>query len=95
MKRSPLRALIFSAAWLAAARAGACPLCDSGTGRRVRQGVFGTDFVANLAATLLPFLIFLGIAAWVHLGVPTPGGRRSPGTDPADPPTLLHAEDRT
>ena len=65
---------------LGAMPAGACPVCQTETGRRVREGIFsGADLGPNLAATALPFLIFLGIAALVHSGprrrAGTPSGR--------------------
>ena len=51
----------------------ACPLCKSETGERVRAGIFGADFGSNLAVTLLPFPIFLGIIALIYLGPPWAG----------------------
>src|SRR5947209_3624417 len=61
--------------------AGACPVCDRETGRRVRAGLFDEDFAPNLLATLLPFGVFLGIAAALHFG--PPGGKaRASATAP-------------
>lgn len=53
----------------------ACPVCDSGTGKAVRQGLFNAEFGKNLLMTALPFPIFLGIAAYLYYGPPTRRGR--------------------
>jgi hypothetical protein len=58
-----------------AAPAGACPVCDGPTGARVRAGIFGADFAANLLTAALPFPIVLGVAAALHHGLGTRGGR--------------------
>lgn len=64
----------------------ACPVCDLETGRQVRAGIFDQEFGMNLIATALPFVVFLGIVAGIHLS----GGPRvsaappSPETDPTD-----------
>ena len=50
--------------------AAACPVCNTETGQQVRQGIFGPDFGYNLFVTLLPFPIFLAIAAAIHFGPP-------------------------
>lgn len=80
--RPVLRFGLLAGMVLRAQAARACPLCVSETGRRVREGLFGPEFGPNLAATLLPFLIFLGIAAMIHLGIPWPAAGREPGTVP-------------
>jgi hypothetical protein len=50
----------------------ACPVCDTGTGRQVRAGIFNEDFVPNLLMSSLPFPIFIGAAmalrAWSGRG---------------------------
>jgi hypothetical protein len=53
----------------------ACPLCHTKTGRQVRAGIFGPDFGFNLLVTIIPFVIFLGITAFIYFGPPI---RRSP-----------------
>lgn len=50
----------------------ACPDCAAGVRAAVRRGIFDGSFGANLAATVAPFGVFLGVAAAVHSGV----GRR-------------------
>lgn len=47
-----------------------CPVCDSGTGKAVRAGIFGSDFGANLLVTLLPFGVFAVLVAAIYHGVP-------------------------
>ncbi len=42
---------------LVAARAYACPVCNSGTGQQVRESILGPDFGFNLAAALAPFAL--------------------------------------
>ena len=59
-----------ASAVLCTSSAWACPLCESETGERVRAGIFGDDFGSNLAVTLLPFPLFLGIVALIHFGPP-------------------------
>ena len=80
----PLSLPAIAAAVLLGARTlSACPVCNSGTGREVRDGIFGPDFGRNVALTALPFPIFLGIAAAVYYGPPP---WRKPGRDgPPDP----------
>lgn len=51
---------------VAAGRAGACPLCDSETGRAVRAGVFDGSFLANLGVLLAPFPVIAGASVLVH-----------------------------
>lgn len=60
-----MRAAI-AALLLSAAPAFACPLCASPTGERVRAGILGDDFAANLAATLAPFAALFVIAAAIR-----------------------------
>ena len=52
--------------------AGACPICHSETGQKVRAGIFDENFASNLFGSLLPFPIFLGIVAAIH-GLPARG----------------------
>ncbi len=49
--------------------AGACPVCSTETGKHVRGEIFDRDFGRNFATLLLPFPIFLGIAAAIHYGL--------------------------
>lgn len=46
----------------------ACPICVSATGDQVRAGIFGPGLGANLAATLLPFAVVLGVAGLIRFG---------------------------
>lgn len=55
--------------------ASACPLCVSETGRRVRAGIFNSDFGANLVMTLLPFPVFVAVVALIYFGPPWPRAR--------------------
>jgi hypothetical protein len=49
---------------LPASSAWACPYCQ--TAREVRAGIYDEDFAYHLGVTLLPFGVFLGIAAAIH-----------------------------
>src|SRR5690606_12641551 len=68
---------------LGAPPADACPVCKRDTGRRVRAGLFDEDLGPNLLATVLPFGVFLGIAAGLRFGLPGP--RRDPPAAGPDP----------
>ena len=57
-------------AGLGGGRAGACPVCDSDTGRQVREGLVDGDFARNALAVVLPFAAAGGIIAAVHFGWP-------------------------
>lgn len=70
-----LTAVSLAAIAAAAPPARACPLCDTGTGQRVRAGIFRDDFAANAARTLLPFPLLAGLVALVHYGPWGRGGR--------------------
>jgi hypothetical protein len=48
----------------------ACPVCDTGTGRAVRRGLFNEGSVKNLMLTALPFPFFFGITAFLYYGPP-------------------------
>ena len=48
----------------------ACPLCDTGTGERVRAGIMDGNGGVGLVATLLPFAVVLGVTAVIHFGPP-------------------------
>ena len=65
---------------LCASIAAACPLCHTDLGRQVRDGIFGADFWPNLFFVLLPFPIFLSLAAALHYGF----GRRTPNAKGAE-----------
>src|SRR5690349_5265967 len=65
-----IRSGAFAMLLLGASPLRACPLCESETGERVRAGLFGADFGSNLAVTLLPFPVLLGIVALIHFGPP-------------------------
>jgi hypothetical protein len=66
---------------LCASIAAACPLCQTDLGQQVRDGIFGADFWPNLFFVLLPFPIFLSLAAALHYGF----GRRTPNATGAEP----------
>ncbi len=65
---------------LCASIAAACPLCNTDLGRQVRDGIFGVDFWPNLFFVLLPFPIFLSLAAALHYGF----GRRTSNAKAAE-----------
>jgi hypothetical protein len=48
----------------------ACPVCDSGTGQQVRAGIMDDSFGLSVLATALPFIVVLGITAFIHFGLP-------------------------
>lgn len=62
------------------APAGACPICDTGTGRQVRAGIFDDNFGRTLLAVALPFPILLAVVAAIHFG--WPATRRTGGDLP-------------
>ena len=52
----------------------ACPLCDTGTGERVRAGILGPGlgfFVQTLAATLAPFVVISIVILGVYFERPS------------------------
>jgi hypothetical protein len=63
-----------------AARAAACPVCDTPTAADVRAALAGDDWALNLAAAALPSAVFFGVVAAVHFG---PSARRHPRRDRA------------
>ncbi|WP_435018213.1 hypothetical protein TA3x_000162 [Tundrisphaera sp. TA3] len=87
MRRATLRtAGVWAASLSATTPARACPLCVSETGRRVRAGIFDADFGYHLAATFLPFAVFLAIVALIHFGPPwanPPADAAHPREDPS------------
>ncbi len=80
IRRDFVRTMTLAAALLWTSSAWACPLCESETGERVRAGIFDADFGTNLAVTLLPFPLFLGIVALIHFGPPWARGGSGPST---------------
>ena len=50
--------------------ASACTMCQIPVAQSVREQVFGAEFWPNLGVTILPFAIFLAIAATIHSGFP-------------------------
>ena len=68
-----------------AATALGCPVCDTGTGQDVRDGLFDENFARNVFAVALPFPILLGVVAMIHFGWPARRGGRQ--ADPAKPAT--------
>jgi len=50
-----------------------CPVCRGETGRQVRAGLFDRDFGYHVLGAVLPFGVFLGIAAAIRFG-PRGGG---------------------
>jgi hypothetical protein len=65
-----LSLLLVTGSWLFEPSAYTCPICDTGTGRQVRAGLFDGHFARNAAAILLPFPIFAGVVALLHFGPP-------------------------
>lgn len=71
----------------------ACPLCHTDLGQQVSAGIFGPDFWSNLFFVLLPFPIFLLLAAALHYGF----RRRIPSTkltEPTEPKSTDNIEER-
>lgn len=52
-----------------------CPVCNSGTGKAVRAGLFGQEFGFNLFVTVIPFVVCALIVAGIYYG--PPGQRRA------------------
>ena len=65
-------------------RAAGCTVCDGGTGQRVRAGILDGDLARNLAATLLPFGVMLGVVAVIHFGGPRRHAPPAPQPDRPD-----------
>ena len=55
-----------------------CPMCDTETGKQVRERIVGDDFSRNLFAVLLPIPALVGVVAVIHFGFP---GRREERED--------------
>ena len=55
-------------AMLIAFQAHACPVCNSDTGKQVREGIFGSDVGLSLAAATMPFAICAVIVHWMSRG---------------------------
>jgi hypothetical protein len=51
----------------------ACPVCDSDTGRQVRDGIFDGNIALHAIAVALPVAAVAGAAGIIHFG-----GRRPP-----------------
>jgi hypothetical protein len=73
----PMKAGMFTSwvAWcggasaaLATRIAAACPVCDSETGQQIRAGIAGEGLVVSIIATVLPFLVMVGVVAVVQIG---------------------------
>jgi hypothetical protein len=58
------------------AQVSACTVCNTETGRQVRDGVFGHDFGTTLIAVWAPFPILLAIVGAVLWGPDYIGKRR-------------------
>ena len=58
--------------------AAACPVCDTGTGDAVREGI-REDLAVSVAATVLPFALAGGVIMAVHVGLSP--ARRKGGSD--------------
>jgi hypothetical protein len=55
--------LFWAIAAFVGSSASACPICDSATGVQVRASLLNEDFGTNLLATVLPFVVVLGLLA--------------------------------
>ena len=66
-------------------------MCDTGTGRQVRAGIFDDDFGQTLLAVALPFPVLLAVVAAIHFG--GPATRRSGNNLPDGEPR--HDDDYT
>ena len=50
------------------AEALACPLCHTGTGQQVREGILSSDLYFNLFAAIAPFPVLAAIVAFFYYG---------------------------
>lgn len=48
----------------------ACPVCDSETGQQVRAELRDEHLGVSVLATVVPFVLVLGVVAAVHFGPP-------------------------
>ena len=64
--------------------ASACTVCDSGTGRQVRAGIFGDEFWTTLVGVIAPFPVLLTVIAAYHYGIPDWWARWSRGAHSLD-----------
>ncbi|HSH40282.1 MAG TPA: hypothetical protein VK993_16030 [Chthoniobacterales bacterium] len=61
------RAIVAAAnGWLWPAAVLACTVCDSQTGRQVRDGIFGENFWSTLLAVVSPFPVLLVTIATIQ-----------------------------
>lgn len=65
----------------------ACPLCESETGRQVREGIFDDDFGNKVVLTLIPFPVLIGVVALIYFGPPDLRRFRRNVADPSGPAT--------
>ena len=70
MRRTLLSAAAAAIAILTSTSASACPLCQSDTGQRVREGIFDNEFGGTLLAMVLPFLVISLVVGMIHGGPP-------------------------
>ena len=56
--------------------ASACPLCKSETADAVRAGLVDGNLAISIAATVLPFVLVLGVVACLHFGATRRGRGR-------------------
>ncbi len=65
------RLISFSLCWLLAVNpVFACPLCNTATGKLVREAVFNRHFGVNLLLVLAPFPVCLLIGVCLYYGFP-------------------------
>ncbi len=54
----------------AAFPAHACTVCDSGTGRQVRAGLFDGHFLHQFTLVVLPIPVLAALVLLIHFGLP-------------------------
>jgi hypothetical protein len=81
------RQTLLALGFAATQAANACPLCDTGTGQQVRDGIFNPVFWSTLCAVASPFAALLLILALLHFNWRIPGRSdvASPQTSPPQP----------
>lgn len=65
-----LRSCVALVVLVRSATAYACPVCDTETGRAIRDGIFDQDFFSNVCMTLAPFPIMLVLVGVMHISLP-------------------------
>ena len=73
--RIPMFPTTAVAALVLGGTAQACPICDSETGKEVREGIFGEGLGRNAAAVVLPGAAVGAVVGVIHFGGRSPRGK--------------------